>query len=432
MVQGGSSPKTLISADVADPPGEPILFIEGASADFDHDGIDDVAFRFTLESSRPPFESGPKVSAVFRWFDRPAGLSRDPEAPDTDLRALVSGVLSKAGRPKEAPGVIQLLQQVRALYSAICSEGGGPRLTGVPAVGTLSCGPSRALEEGGVAEVRAYATVGDPLRTIAAFDRLQRPPSPKTPAKSTEALHYVALAAPSSVAKEVKTLTVRPRLEKGRVPSWGSLAFDAEGRLLVRSVLGVVRVDPLSGEEQRADDVPAWPTEVVSPDGTLRWIEAYNPCHGPALHATVGPADGAAGDEIFDVALPVHWPIGMRCASAKGEPVAALPLAWGPKGLEAIVAGEPVLVATGFAQATPSRGLPEGPYGLGAPRSPDGQVVAVPTSQGVLVRGAKTRMYRGRDFDSGQELRDCAVSNDMTRVACVRAGRVVWGQWDPP
>ena len=45
-------------------------------------------------------------------------------------------------------------------------------------------------------------------------------------------------------------------------------------KLLVRHGDKVARVD-LSSWEQEDTDVPAWPSRVVSPDGKVRWLEAY-------------------------------------------------------------------------------------------------------------------------------------------------------------
>ena len=71
------------------------------------------------------------------------------------------------------------------------------------------------------------------------------------------------------------------------------------------------------------------------------------------------------------------------------------------------------------------------PVTPGAPRSPSGRVTVVPTSLGIVVRGPRTRIYRARELEGGYlELRDCTVSDDAMRVACVRGGRAFAGVWD--
>jgi hypothetical protein len=75
----------------------------------------------------------------------------------------------------------------------------------------------------------------------------------------------------------------------------------------------------------------------------------------------------------------------------------------------------------------------EQPFVHGAPRSPNGRVFVYPTSIGLVVRDGKTRLYRAKELDGGYaELRDCAVSDDAKRVACVRSGRVYIGTWPSP
>ncbi|MGH7296370.1 MAG: hypothetical protein ACRELB_15630, partial [Polyangiaceae bacterium] len=168
---------------------------------------------------------------------------------------------------------------------------------------------------------------------------------------------------------------------------------------------------------------------VASPDGSLRWIETYDACDGVALRATF-----ASGDDVRDVALPVAPPLGLRCAGSRGAPARAVPIAWGPGGLEAIVEGYPVLVNPDAGRAALLAVPLDSPVVRGAPRSPDGQTLVVATSAGLVVRSAaRVRLLRSADLDgSWSEERDCAASNDGTHVACVRAGKAWVGAWDVP
>jgi len=117
-------------------------------------------------------------------------------------------------------------------------------------------------------------------------------------------------------------------------------------------------------------------------------------------------------------------------------PVSLTPIAWGAGGLEAVVAGSPLLFSSFTAEGAKVGALlqPLGqPVTPGAPRSPDGRTTVVPTSQGIVVRGEKARILRARELDHGYlELRDCAVSDDASRVACVRGGRAFVGIWPVP
>jgi len=415
--------RVLFSTTISDPPSAPSLTVEADGSDRDHDGVDDVTLRVTLEGGAPPFEPGPKVSAVLRWFDRPAGMSRDPAEPDASLRVLASNAATRAARSKDAPSVPIFVRQLRALYGSICSEGGSARMS------DISCGTSRALEEGGLAEVRAYAVMGDAMRAISALDRAQRAPATHTPARTNDAQGWITQAANLAASANLRAVAAIPQIERSKSPGWGALAFEPSGKLLVRTLAGVVRVDPLLGDEAEAADVRTWSSRVVSPDGSLRFIEAYSACDGVALHATLAPTADA---EPRDVALPVAPPFSARCASGKGEPAPVIPVAWGAAGLEAVVSGEPILIAADYARAS-ALSVPldqQGPPG--SPRSPNGKTMAVPTVQGIVVRsGGKSRLYRAKELDGGYaELRDCTVSDDAARVACVRGGRAFVGVWE--
>jgi hypothetical protein len=47
------------------------------------------------------------------------------------------------------------------------------------------------------------------------------------------------------------------------------------------------------------------------------------------------------------------------------------------------------------------------------------------------VRGVRTRLARAKALEGGYtELRDCAISDDANRIACIRGGRVFVGRWE--
>lgn len=423
------SAKLRFSALGYDPANAAKMTVDADAADQDGDGIEDLALRVSLEGGAAPFEPGPKVSVVLRWLDRPAGLSRDAAATESSFASLAAIAMARAARAKDAPAVPPFVGQTRALFRAICPEAGAPRLVHKGGAASMACGQSRALEDVGLAEVRAYATAGDPLRAIAALERAQRPPATRTGPRTGEAQGWIAQASPIALARSVRVVAAVPSVGRGRAPAWGALAFEPSGKLLVRTAAGVARVDPEHGDEAAADGVASWPTAVVSPDGAMRWIEAYDPCDGLALRATFAPTgDG----QLRDVALPIAPPFGPRCTTTK-ETAAAIAVAWGARGLEAIVAGEPVLVASDLARAAAPAAALDQPLTLGAPRSPNGRTTVVATPQGLLVRGARARLLKARELDGTYaSQRDCAVSDDGARVACVRDGRAWVGVWDAP
>jgi hypothetical protein len=415
---------------VSDPPGAPALTLDADGSDYDGDGIDDVTLRVTLEGGYPALEPGPRVTALVRWIDRPAGMSREPDQPEASLHALASTAASRAGKAKDAPTVAPLVRQVRALYGAVCAEGGSPRLTraeGRP----IACGPpSRALEEAGLAEVRAMLTAGDVIGAIAALDRAQQPPASHTAARTTEAQGWIAQAAPVvPAASSLRAIAAVPLIDHGHAPAWGAMAFEPSGKLVVRTLGPVVRVDPVQGDEAEATDVPAWKAALQSPDGSLRFTDVIDPCDLSPLRATFATASAGDGDGR-EVLLPLAGRLGAHCPPGKGEPVSVTPIAWGQAGLVALVGGQPLAFAVDLSHASLASGPFAPPSTPGAPRSPDGRILVVPTSQGIVVHGALTRIYRARELEGAYpELRDCTVSDDGSRVACVRGGRAFVGIW---
>jgi len=420
----GATPRVRLAMTVADPPGAPALSVDGDTSDRDGDGLPDVALRVTLEGGGAPLEPGPRVSATFAWLDRPAGLSRDQGATEASFAALASSAASLATRAADAPSVPAFVTQVRALWRAVCPDGGSPRIVGVAGAGAVPCGAARALEQAGLAEVHAYVTMGDPLHAALALDGT---PAASASRAAAEARRWIETLAPTANARLVRPVLAVPVVPKGHEPSWGSLAFETSGKLLVRTRAGVVRVDPDEGDEGAADDVPAWRPAVVSPDGATRWVEAYDPCDGLALRATF-----ASGDDMRDLALPVPPPMGARCAGSRGALARVIPIAWGPGGLEAIVGDGPVIITADLEHAVPLAGLLGQPGTLGAPLSPDGKTLVVPTSAGLLVRSPdRTRLLRAPELDGTYaDQRDCTVSNEASHVACVHAGRAWVGAWD--
>jgi hypothetical protein len=418
-----------LAATVADPPGAPALSVDADVSDRDRDGRPDVALRVTLEGGGSPLEPGPRVSATLAWLDRPAGLSRDTGATESSFATLAAAAAEQAIRAKDAPGVPAFVAQARALWRAACADGGTPRLVGVLGTGAIPCGSARSLEALGLAEARAYVTMGDALRAALSLDRAERPPAAHTAARAADARGWIAQIAPPENARTLRTLTAVPLLARGHELSWGPLAFERGGALIVRTRAGPVRVDPASGEEAPAERQADWPAGVVSPDGSMRWIETYDPCDGVALRATF-----ASGDDLKDVALPVPPPLGDRCVGSRGAPSRAIPFAWGPGGVQAFVEGDPVLVTPDLASAAPLASFFDQPVARGSPRSPDGKSFVVAAGAGLVVGTVRaTRLLRAADLSGAYvEQQGCAVSDDETEVACVHAGKAWLGTWAAP
>lgn len=434
VVRLARAPAVAFDVAVLDPPGAPKLIVDVDGDDRDRDGIDDVTLRLTVEGGSPPFEPGPKLTAKVAFFDRSAGPSRDPDEPEASLKAIAAQAASRAGKPRDAATVPVLVQQMRMLYRAMCAEGGAPRLVkprsaNGNAPGAVSCGASRPLEDAGVAEVRAFVTQGDALRAVASSRIAQLPPATRTAARTTELASLLAQVAPFVQAQSSRMIGITVPTSRSPHPEWGSLAFEPSGKLLVRGPSQVSRVDPDTGEAADAE-MPSWPNQVLSPDGKSRWLEAYHACEGVALRATFAPT-GADGD-MRDVLLPIAPPLGSRCAGGRGEAAATIPIAWGSRGLEALVAGQPLLVrpeaSSAAVMAAPLGEMPP----FGSPRSAGGRAMAIATPQGVLVRTTKAARYKAPELEPYAELQQCTTNDDASRIACVkRGGRVVVAAFEP-
>src|SRR5258708_24837530 len=101
-------------------------------------------------------------------------------ATESSFGALAASARTHATRAKDAATVPGFVVQTRALWRAMCANGGAPRLVGIAGTGAITCGASRALEGAGLAEVRAYVTMSDPMRAALALDRAQRAPASRT------------------------------------------------------------------------------------------------------------------------------------------------------------------------------------------------------------------------------------------------------------
>src|SRR5262249_9551197 len=102
---GPPGPSLGLELRIATPrPGEALKgSLDGA--DRDGDGNDDLTANVTLSGAPLPMPDPGPVTASVRFFDRPAGLSRDPSEPDTSLRAAASKLVSDA-RKKATAGTV--------------------------------------------------------------------------------------------------------------------------------------------------------------------------------------------------------------------------------------------------------------------------------------------------------------------------------------
>jgi len=215
---------------------------------------------------------------------------------------------------------------------------------------------------------------------------------------------------------------------KRHVPSFGPLSFASPTQLDVVTEDGVVRADLAAGTEAESP-APAWPPAVRSPgNGVL--VEVYDACRGGPPIATFAPPEGDSDPREVVVPLPVA--LAPPCGATRGEPVPVAPVAWGPRGLEAFVAGQPVLFEAGLARALVLDAPLDQPAPRGSARSPDGRWVVLGTALGVVVAGpGGARRLQSASEPSLSRLVACAVNDGGTRVACLDGARVVVAELDP-
>jgi hypothetical protein len=432
-----TNPPLRLELLLRDPPQGEHLGLELDASDSDADGRDDLMARISIEGAPPPFETGPRQSADLRWLDRPTGLSREPDEPEASLRRAATALLASASKKADAALVPAGVRQLTRLYAWLCSDSGSPMINA--SSGGIRCGVSRALEDAGASEVRAELARGDVQRAMSAFEQMGWRPATSTAKLRSDLEKALLKAAPVRAPSVTRVFHTVPDLDTSGAPAWGPLTFTPTGVLLVRTAGGLFTVDVQTGSEGGAQGIPSWPGAVVGPDGTVRWLGLYDPCDGTWLRARFGPSSsppfvvpppGEPPPGMRDLPVPVPPPVPSRCTP--GAPplrLGAVPVDWGGAGLEAWVAGEPVLVSPDLAQAQPLSGWLQEPAHAGSPRSPDSRAMVFGTKLGALVRTPQGfQLWRPADLEGAYayaDLRACTIADGARAVACVRDGRLI-------
>jgi hypothetical protein len=398
--------------------------------DRDGDGLDDVTAWVTLSGATAPFEPAAAASSVeLRYFDRPAGLSRDSHEPEASLQALAAKLVRLAKRKGSLREVAGGAHRLRRLHALVCAEAGAPLLR--VGAAPLACGTGSSLADAAAAEIDAALRSSEPLTAVGLLSRLERGEPAPDARRATEIRARVEHAFASANAQAID-IAPAPSQPGSPSASWGILAFGDDGALSVRAADSVQRYDPRTGTAvasapDAAGASAPWPLGLVSPDGARRVARAFDPCDGFA--ARVDLVDGAdAGAGSVQVALPLAGPRPKGCAGGTGAALDLRPIAWGALGLEALVDDLPVGIASDLAKARMSSGVSLQPVAPGGPRSPDGRVIVHPCSIGLLVAGPgdKAALWKPpRPADGFARLRDCTVANGAAVVACVNKDRVV-------
>ncbi|HEX6765042.1 MAG TPA: hypothetical protein VF103_06180 [Polyangiaceae bacterium] len=399
-------PEVLVLRAAGPAPDE-TLELSAVSVDRDGDGRDDVEVQVSVGS---PGVDAP--SAPFVWLDRALGPSRDTAEPKKTLERLASREAARAKQKKVSGDVVKHVNAIRRLLGTLCSEGATPRIFDREG-GGLACGSlTNVVDSLATAEIGAELTRG---RVLEAFGALSRDGwyFGKTSAAARKRLEKTLLDAVKPVVATVSFVDVRPFVPA--TPHYSPLSFEPGGALVVRTSDGVSRVEPEStnavpvdldgGAPRSLDVVTATDVLLVGvayscdrSDATLLVREKFwaPGATAPIPTGLLAPRPGACGRARFE-ATPGLAPIGSA----------------GPK-LVTLLGGS--VIGDLAASSTEA----------GAARSPDGRILVVPTSFGILLSGPESILLN-LPPGAGAPLRltDCVPANDGKTAACVADGKVL-------
>ena len=369
--------------------------------DRDGDQFDDLVATFSLQGETA-------ASVAMHYFDRPAGLSRDPHEPAASFRSIGSQLARTARGDSTRGKVPATARAARRLYRALCAESRRPlvRVGGTP----IQCGASEGVQRIAAAELAAALADKQWLVAVGVFDRAT---TTATGDKDDLQKKLEAAAPPREV--DTYHLPFGPQVVAG--PSWGGLAFEADGALLIRTDQSVMRFDPKTrvALPERADGpIAPWDRALTGPNGEGRVERVYDPCDGGLLRAVV-----QSGANRAEVALPADSATSDGCG-ANGRDVAVTPLAWTGAGPSLFVEQVPVTIAKDLSNATMGRPA-TGAGHRGGPMSPDGKTLVFANRLGLLVVGddGKPQLWRSPAMAAGYERQSgCAVANGGGAVAC--------------
>ncbi|MEP7126499.1 MAG: hypothetical protein ABJE95_36545, partial [Byssovorax sp.] len=289
------APEIGLELKLAAPAEGESLQVAVDTRDRDGDGRGDVLATITLSGAPRPLPSaGAQASASLAFFDRPAGLSRDPSEPEASFKALAAGLVADGRRKTTAPRIAGASLALQRLRGLLCEEGGRAAIT--TTAGPVRCGDARPIEDAGMAEVEAAINLGEPLAALAALARLEAMGIHR---KDVDAL--LAKSIPTVTPKAVHKTAAAPAIASS--PSFSPLAWDSSGDLLVHTVDRVVRVDHAAFAEASIDAAMTWPVRLASP------AAAAPPWTILSVERRCDEATLMAHTESGEVALPIAVPL---------------------------------------------------------------------------------------------------------------------------
>lgn len=375
------------------------------SADIDADGHDDAEITFVLRNESPPEgNETSEVSASLVWFDRAAGMARDPAQPQATFLALGNGALAMAKGPTTSRHVSNRVNLARRLFAYLCKEGAAYRVTEADG-SALSCGDLRtAFEQFAQAEVTAALTQKNFARALLAFEQADWF-GPGISAAMRKTLEKQLRTAIPSRKANVRALNVKPSPPPAG-PHFAPLRY-LEQTLLIATPSGVWRW----ATEQLADasdEYDPWPLLVTSPSGQRLTQVTYR-CDEPTVSVTAQSQSG-----LFETVLTTDI-LSARPGLCEGKGKAPdtdfRPVAWSLDGLSAFLGPVQLGASAQFRQP-------------GSPLSPNGTFAIAQTKLGLLVLGPTSAELWNLPPDT-PELTDCVIADSGTRAACREGARAV-------
>jgi hypothetical protein len=297
-------PRVLVLRVAEPAPGE-TLKLAVDSSDQDGDGRDDV--RLTVSVARQG--SNESASADLGFFDRAAGVSRNTLEPSDSLARFASRETIRAKSKKNAPSVLERVDNARRLLASLCAESGTPRLFDEDN-NPVRCGNlEKSVDFLALAEQTAALTLGDPARAASVLARDGWYVRGVSANQKKQLERELSKALTLRELKSAVSLGARPKL--GGRAHWSPLWFEPNGELLVQTAAGVMRV-AADGSSETPLDPDAGSDRVLRPFGDRAQR------HG-RIGAEAGVADRRAG--ASPRSLRRSWPGAatlLRAASFRG------------------------------------------------------------------------------------------------------------------
>ncbi len=414
----GAAPELGLEIRLGAPADGESLSVALDGRDRDGDGRGDLTATLTLDGAPRPLPAGGQAKATLAFFDRPAGLSRDPSEPEASLKTLTLALVADGRKKTTAPHLPAAAAAARRLWTLLCEEAGKPLVT--TSAGPVHCPDVHLLEDAAIAETEAAPQPRRPLAAAAAMSRLDASTA-KTSTPSSQK------SVPSLPGRLVRTTAAAPDLTPPPPSPPRSSTTAATSSSAPATVSSGVDRTSFEGEGPPSDAALGRPTRLPPPSHPRDAPPHLDPhLHRRALR-TPPPSSRTSevGHDPLDSPLPILTPT--HCTPGRVPADLLGPTA---PGDHIAVRGDLIVLPR---ESPPHPALaetlalaPSTPVPLGAARSPDGSVLAVSTTRGVLVaqikaqgRSVAAKLWTAPALDNATA---CVPNDAADRIACAVKG----------